>query len=93
MLPALEPCRIYVHDAHAATGIQLPPRYSRPNWEHNQYSAELWLQRAVEHHPWRVLDARAADMLYVSSNLSLWCVAGKGWTIRRFWKALAVTAH
>ena len=52
-MPApLEPCAIFVHDTHASTGVQLPPRYTPRNWEHDQYSVELWLQRALVGHPW-----------------------------------------
>ena len=91
-LPILEPCSIYVHDAHKATGTQLPPRYTKSleaNWLHNQYSVERWLQLTMEHHPWRVANPRTADMYFVSANFSLWCVVRKSFAIRKFWLKIA----
>ena len=90
MLPSLIPCRIRMHDAHASTGFQLPARYTPSRWEHNQYSVELHLQRAIAHHPWRVSDPQAADLEFIATNISMWCIAGKGFSIKRFWRAVAL---
>lgn len=69
---AASSCRIYVYDAHHAADMQLPPRYTPTRWEHNQYAVELWLQRALEAHPWRVSSLADADLIVVAANFSMW---------------------
>ena len=46
---APETCSI---SAHALHGIFLDARYTPPDWLHNQYAVELWLQHAVEQPYW-----------------------------------------
>ena len=71
---ALQPCSIYVHDVHQAHAFHLPEEVVPPSWEHTQYATELWLQRALHEHPWRVANPEAADLIFVAANLSLYCV-------------------
>ena len=71
---ALEPCSIYVHDLHAASGFDLPVAEVPANWEHGQYATELWLQRALRRHPWRAESPEKADVIFVAANFSLACV-------------------
>ena len=70
----LEPCSIYVHDLHLASNFHLKQGVEPIGWEHNQYATELWLQRALRQHPWRVATPDAADIIFVAANLSLYCV-------------------
>ena len=81
MLPRLEPCRIYVHTANRNLAAQHVPTY----WPRNQYAVELWLQQALEHHPWRVSSIDEADLVAVSANFSLMCAAGKAYQRRLLW--------
>ena len=91
MLPSLaaERCRVYVHDPGAcasASGCSASER-SRAlrfvggpvpsGWEHNQYATELWLQRALAQHPWRVNSSAASDVVFVAANFSLFCFTGR----------------
>ena len=88
---ALEGCPIYVHDAHATSKLQLPPRYTDekfPSWQHNQYAVELWLQRSIVRHPWRVNDPSQARIIFVAANFSLWCANEKRFSRRKLWKAV-----
>ena len=71
---ALEPCSIYVHDVHAAHNMHIPADEVPAGWEHGQYATELWVQRALQGHPWRVPSAQAADLIFVAANFSLYCV-------------------
>ena len=81
-------CGIYVVDVEKEVGNALPPRYRPVGWGTNKFSAELWLRRAVEHHPWRVYDPLQADVVLLSANFSLYCRAGKSFTGRAVWKGL-----
>ena len=86
--PPLQGCPIYVHDAHAAGGVQLPDRYTPKGWQHGQYAVELWLQRALDNYPWRVTDPSKAKLIFVAGNFSLWCAANKRFSRRRLWKSI-----
>ncbi|KAL1499406.1 hypothetical protein AB1Y20_011611 [Prymnesium parvum] len=88
-LPPLVPCAIYVHDVHAAHGVQLPESYTPPQWIHHQYAAELWLQRALEAHAWRVSTPSRARVIFAAANFSMWCVARKLFSRRKLWGAAA----
>ena len=81
-------CGVYVVDVEKEVGHALPSRYRPIGWETNKFSAELWLRRAVEHHPWRVHDPLQADVVLLSANFSLYCRAGKSFTGRAVWKGL-----
>ena len=81
-------CSVYVVDVEPAVGYVLPERYRPHGWETNKYSAELWLRRAVEDHPWRVRHPSQADVVLLSANFSLYCSAGKSFTGRSVWKGL-----
>ena len=81
-------CGVYVVDVEAAVGVELPARYRPVGWDTNKYSAELWLQRAAENHPWRVRDPSQADVVLLSAKFSLYCRAGKSFTGRTVWKGL-----
>ena len=75
-------------DVEKEVGNALPARYRPVGWETNKFSAELWLRRAVEHHPWRVHNPLQADVVLLSANFSLYCRAGKSFTGRAVWKGL-----
>lgn len=81
-------CAIYVVDIEGEMGMALPERYRPLGWETNKFSAELWLRRAIEHHPWRVRDPSEADLVLLSANFSLYCRAGKSFTGRAVWAGL-----
>ena len=92
-IPSLPPlsqrsCSIFVVDVEAEVGTVLPAKYRPLGWETNKFSAELWLRRAIEHHPWRVRDPSQADLVLASANFSLYCRAGKSFTGRAVWKGL-----
>jgi len=78
-------CKVYLYDDFTQT---LPPRYTPRHWVHNQYAAELWLQRSLQRaaHPWRVTEPREADLIYVVANFSMRCVAGKMFSSRFMWQ-------
>ena len=82
--PTLEPCRIYVHTQPS----QLAPGQVPKNWIHNQYAVELWLQRALRDHAWRVTSVADADLVVVAANFSLYCDSGKSYRRRVLWDAL-----
>lgn len=42
-------------------------------WDGVQYSGDLWMQRALVSHPWVVTSVARADLVLLSSNLSLAC--------------------
>ena len=84
---ALEQCSIYVHDLHHAHNFHLLQEDVPPNWEHAQYATELWLQRALEGHPWRVATPESADLIFVAANLSLFCVVST-YKQRELWSKL-----
>ena len=88
MPPSLKGCPIYVHDAHAVGNNHLPARYTPKNWQHDQYAVELWLQKAIASHPWRVKSPSEAQLIFVAANFSLWCAAGKRFSRRRLWKSI-----
>ena len=81
-------CGVYVVDVEKEVGNALPSKYRPVGWGTNKFSAELWLRRAVEHHPWRVYDPLQADVVLLSANFSLYCRAGKSFTGRAVWKGL-----
>ena len=80
-------CSLYVHRP-VASGQQSLASYAPGSWEHNQYAVELWLQRAVRDHPWRVDSVAKADAILIDSNFSMWCVARKMFSARRVWKGM-----
>lgn len=84
---ALLRCRLFVHDLHATHEYRLPEQLLPPSWQHNQYAAELWVQRALRSHPWRVPTADAADLIVVAANFSLYCVVSM-YKQRALWKVL-----
>lgn len=88
---ALEPCSIYVHDVHAANGFHLPADDVPAGWEHGQYATELWLQRALRQHPWRVTSPEAADVIFVAANFSLYCVVSM-YKQRALWSKMTTDA-
>ena len=83
----LTPCAVGAVDLAADAGFRLPPRKIKvPNgWLHNQYATELWIERALASHPWRVPDASSADVVVLLANMSLWCVADVGDTRSKLW--------
>ena len=103
MLPPLEPCSIYVHEARLA---EAPPRGAlstkqelhnqqmarfTARWESDPFSMELHLQRAVARSPWRVTRAGDADLIYVAANLSLTCAQYKTFLAGRLWDQIETT--
>ena len=76
MIP-LTGCKIYVHDAQTATGLMLDPLHTPcGRWEHNQFSLERSLSRAVQAWPWRVPSIDSADLVFIDGlALSRWCAA------------------
>lgn len=90
-LPPLEACRVYVLDpaacANAAGCSVRDPSWALaaerastpvpPAWEDNQYAAELWLQRSLARHPWRVGSSAQSDVVFVAANMSLFCFVGR----------------
>ena len=68
--------------------IQLPPRYTPKRWQHHQHSMELWMQNALQRHPWRTHSVESADVIYVAANFSMWCIAGKHYSTRKVWAAM-----
>jgi len=85
---AAQRCGVYVVDVEPTVGNVLPERYRPRGWETNKFSAELWLRRAVEDHPWRVRHPSQADVVLLSANFSLYCRSGKSFTGRSVWKGL-----
>tara|TARA_B110001452_G_scaffold153344_1_gene127583 strand:- start:88 stop:1455 length:1368 start_codon:yes stop_codon:yes gene_type:complete len=62
---------------HIATSLD---GYGRKGtWDAVQYSGDLWMQRALVSHPWVVPSATRADLVLLSSNLSLACNALQLW--------------
>ena len=84
----LEPCRIYVHKVPTFLNESKVPR----GWLNNQYAVELWLERALERHPWRVASPAFADLVVVQANFSLLCFAGKSYRRRTVWDSLMDSA-
>ena len=80
-------CKIYAYDVHAATGVHYLPAHKHPaSWsERHRYSTEIWLNRAIARHPWRVRSLRDADVIFVVGDWSLLCSAGKTYSGRRLW--------
>lgn len=85
---AAQRCGVYVVDVEPAVGNVLPERYRPRGWETNKFSAEMWLRRAVDDHPWRVRHPSQADVVLLSANFSLYCRSGKSFTGRSVWKGL-----
>jgi hypothetical protein len=94
LLPPLRPCRIFVRNIAADTGLRLANRYVPGNWVHNQYAVEWYLQKALLapwSHPWVVDNSDAADVVFVAANFSMMCLAGKSYSIARLWKRASET--
>jgi hypothetical protein len=68
--------------------IQLPPRYTPARWQNHQHSMELWMQNALQRHPWRTRSVESADIIFVAANFSMWCIAGKHYSARKVWGAM-----
>ena len=85
---AREGCRIYTWDVANATGFHLLPKYVPKQWLANKFSAEVWLARAIQAHPWRTHDSAQADVVHMAANFSMYCRAGKLYSARFFWRAL-----
>lgn len=63
-------CSIYWHAVRldGDKADKITPR----GWEHNARGAqELWVQRAIRTHPWRVDELEAADVVIVAANFTL----------------------
>lgn len=85
--PTLSPrCSLYYHDASKEAGTGLPAKFVPPDWPHHQYSMEHWLERALIDHPWRTASQERADAVWVASNFSMRCIAGKSYSSRRTWE-------
>ena len=88
MAHALQPCKIHVHtwrSSHDGTHLD---RATPKGWLDHQYSFELHLQRRVVSHSWRVQDATGADVIFVPSNFTLLCQAGRVYNSYGEWRAL-----
>ena len=85
---ASERCGVYVWDIHNATGMSLPPKYVPRDWYPNKFSAEMWVQRAAQRHPWRVRRSEDADVVLLAANFSMYCSAGKQWSARFVWRKM-----
>ena len=85
---ARERCNVYLWDVANATDTHLPPKYTPHNWLANKFSAELWVQRALVSHPWRVAAPEDADLILLAANFSMYCRAGKSYSARFFWRKL-----
>ena len=90
-------CRIYVHTSrHTSLGNErsrestnsMAYAESHATWRDHHYSTELWLNEALQRHPWRVTDPNEADLIYLAANLSRACYAGKSFSAMRMWKEL-----
>ena len=57
---AREACKIYTWDVAEATNFHLLPKYVPKQWLANKFSAEMWIHRAVRHHPWRTHNSSQA---------------------------------
>jgi len=81
-------CKIYAYDAHAATRVHHLPAHKHPkSWsERHRYSTEIWLNRAIATHPWRVSSMSDADIIFVVADWSLLCSAGKTFSGRHLWR-------
>ena len=55
------------------------------SWRYDKYAQELWLQRALADHPWRVHDVSSADVVVLAANFSLLCAARKSYRARHLW--------
>lgn len=78
-------CKIYLHDAAAAVSYTLPPHLKPMNWQHNRYSQEQWLSRAMRNHPWRTLDVADADLIFLAAKFSQLCTVKKTYASRYLW--------
>ena len=85
---ARERCSIYTWDLANATNNRLLPKYWPKQWLANKFSAELWLARALENHPWRTRDSSQADLVHLAANFSMYCRSGKLYSARFFWRAV-----
>jgi hypothetical protein len=88
---ATERCRIFRFDVSDAAHTRLPDRYTPKDWPQNKFSAELWLARALRHHPWAVDNASQADLVLMETNLSMACRAGKQFSGRAMWKHMSTS--
>lgn len=68
--------------------FRLPARYTPKDWMANKFSAELWLQRAMRTHPWRVNTSLEADLVILEANYSMCCRAGKMFSGRSLWQKM-----
>jgi hypothetical protein len=81
-------CSIFLWDVSRATAVVLPERYTPNNWLTNKFSAEFWLARELQASHWRTTDPAQADLVFLASNFSMQCRAGKQHTSRLMWKTL-----
>ena len=88
--PAERPCRVY-HEVissarhaskklpgrqHAAWNGSKKLEASIGTLEQGQYQGEIWVQRALADHPWRVHTPSEADIIFLGTNVTLLCESG-----------------
>ena len=83
-------CNIFFYDAVERLNYgRLRPERIPANWNaDHRYSTELWLQRALKDHPWRVRTVEEADVIFVAANFSMYCYMNKLFTGRMLWKRI-----
>ena len=88
--PAKLPCRVYyevISSTRPASTKLSERRYAAWNGskklegrmgtlEQGQYQGEIWVQRALAGHPWRVSTPSQADILFLGTNVTLLCESG-----------------
>ena len=74
-------CAIYLHDGRSAP--HLHPDYTPCDWEHHQYSQQLWTERVLARSPscsphtagiCRASHPAQADLIFIAGHdFGLWC--------------------
>ena len=63
-------CSIYWHEHRLSPKAEKV--FTQPHWEHSVRGAlELWMERALKAHPWRVYEMDQADIVILGANFSL----------------------
>lgn len=89
MLPALHPCKIYVHDAGYGYDLAKMRPQHMTKWLSAPFSTEIWLQQTLHiGHPWRVQRVADADLIFIAANLSTACAINKAYTAQKVWNQL-----
>lgn len=70
-IPRAARCRVFYHTIESRLGPAQESRFLsvlRSPWELNEVANEIWVQRAMGNHPWRVDTVLQADLILVGVN-------------------------